>query len=662
MLTSTFQAARLILITAAMVTLPSFLEGCSHPEKSVTLFEDVTSNSGLESYHGMTFGAYWGDFDGDGLPDLYVTNHLNKTGAKLFRNLGHGHFADVTDKFFSPQDLDGDKHGAMWADFNNDGREDLVQLRGAKAGIGSEPKRLFLNTGSKFVNVAEKMGVSNPWGRSRMPLWYDFNNDGLLDLFQGAESRLDDRTPPFTFIQKNGKFIESEALKFKERGPILCVDTVLKSDMHRELICRIVSPDRASRIFDTATIPARELPDLLPQTAYEDIAAADFDNDGRIDLFLARKNPAGAVAYGRLGSKEFIADLMIDQADVDKPTGFAFRSSGKLTYRVFPAWGGGLTADQIRYGKQGIQPGNFTFALSAKTPGVEGTPINSPGKQSGVYVGMTSPDKWDVQVTVPHEAVTGNNKTKYREIQIRVTSSEPIEDFETIGAPLKHEEAPARLFMNRDGKLVEEGDKRGVNARLVSAVNVVAGDFNNDMHVDLFVVVSDEIGKKENLLLLNRGDGHFDVVSNAGGAAGSLTGVGDSVTTVDYDRDGFLDLLITTGGSMGRSEGLPSDGGAYHLYHNIGNGNHWIEIDLEGTKSNRDGIGALVNVVAGGVTQVRVQDGGLHRRGQNFQRLHFGLAKYTQIDKLTVHWPSGVVQELRGVKADQILRIKEPGP
>jgi hypothetical protein len=139
-----------------------------------------------------------------------------------------------------------------------------------------------------------------------------------------------------------------------------------------------------------------------------------------------------------------------------------------------------------------------------------------------------------------------------------------------------------------------------------------------------------------------------------------MAGVGDSVTAVDFDGDGFLDLFVATGGSMGRSEGPPSEGGTYQLYHNIGNGNHWIEIDLEGTSSNRDGIGARVYVTAGGVTQMRIQDGGVHNRGQNFQRLHFGLAKQTQIEKILVYWPSGTIQELSKVAADQIVRIKEP--
>ena len=65
----------------------------------------------------------------------------------------------------------------------------------------------------------------------------------------------------------------------------------------------------------------------------------------------------------------------------------------------------------------------------------------------------------------------------------------------------------------------------------------------------------------------------------------------------------------------------------------------------------------MVRVTAGGVTQMRVQDGGVHHRGQNHARLHFGLAKNAQVDKITVHWPSGAVQEAdRACKANQVLR------
>ena len=631
----------------------ALLASCSDHEKAVTLFEDVTPSSGLEAYVGMTHGAAWGDFDGDGLPDLYVTNHLNQ--AQLFRNMGKGRFADVSQEFFAPGDLGGDKHGAAWADFDNDGRQDLVQLTGAKQGVGAEPKRLFLNQGTKFEDMAVALGAVNPEGRTRMPLWFDFNRDGRLDLFHGAEARFDDKTPPFAFVQQAGKFLASDAMKFVARTTPFCIATELTGDAHPEILCRISGKNRTTQIFDLAALPARDL-DLLPPTAFEDIAAADFDNDGRIDLYLARKNPPGAVAFGQPGNKEIIVDVVISEENATQAVGFTFRSKGRLSLNVKaenPS--DALTPERIYLGRQAKHPSGFTFDVS---PDIGGLPPSEPGKQAGVYVGFTAPDQWEVRFTAARDALAKANP-KYQQIAMRVSSTEAISKLKAIGNTTKAEEAPARLFMNRAGKLLEESDKRGVNKRLVAGMNVVAGDFNNDMYVDLFVLASGDIGSQENLLLLNRGDGHFDVVRAAGGAAGNHVGVGDSVTTVDFDGDGFLDLFVANGGSMGRSLGLPSDRGGYRLYRNVGNGNHWLELDLQGAASNRDGIGAIVRVSAGGVTQIRVQDGGVHHRSQNHQRLHFGLAKNNQIDKITVHWPSGTVQELSGVKADQILRIKE---
>jgi hypothetical protein len=649
-----------VLVGAAWAAILSLPTGCSNREKSVKVFEDVTLTSGLGEYVGMTHGVAWGDFDGDGLPDLYVTNHLNE--AKLFRNLGKGRFADVTREFFAAGDMGGDKHGAAWADFDNDGRLDLVQLTGAKVGVGSEPKRLFLNRGTKFEEVAESAGVSNPYGRTRMPLWLDLDRDGRLDLFQGAEIRFDDRLPPFAFLQQGSRFAEApDALKFASKSVPFCVVTELNNKVHPELVCRVAGKgiNRTAQVFDTSTLPAREL-DLLPVTAFEDIAAGDFDNDGSIDLFLARKNPPGSVAFGRPGSNEIIADVLINEADVGKPVGFSFHSAGRASFRVasvHPA--GALTAERVHIGQQGWHPDGLSFPLSPETAKVVGTAAYQPGAQAGLYVGLTSPDKWQVFVSGARDTASVG-KAKYHQIAVKIISTEPIMELAATGEPTKAEEAPQRLLMNRGGKLVEEGDKRGVNKNTIAAVNVVAGDFNNDMHLDLFVLASGDVGRQENLLLLNRGDGHFDTVLMAGGAAGPRTGVGDSVTTVDFDGDGFLDLLVATGGSMGRSLGMPSEGGAYYLYRNVGNANHWLEIDLEGTVSNRDGIGARVNVMAGGVTQVRVQDGGVHHRGQNHSRLHFGLGKNTRVEKISIQWPSGMVQELSSVGADQRMRIKEP--
>ncbi len=651
---STPAARSMGLILAVVVALAT---GCSEPEKSLDVFEDVTRSSGLGDYVGMTYGATWGDFDGDGRADLYLTNHLNP--ARLYRNLGAGRFEDVTAAVFAHDDTLADKHGSAWADFDNDGRQDLVQLTGAVRGVGEEPKLLFHNRGDTLVNVAGRLGVSNLDGRTRMPLWVDLDHDGRLDLIHGADTRLDDKTPPFVYMQGERGFSAAQIPAFDSRTVPFCTLADLTGNNQPELLCRIVGKTRTAQIFDLSARPPRDL-ELLPATAFEDVAAADFDNDGQIDLFLVRKNPPGPIAIGRPSDKAFVADVWTTRSNADQPMGFSFRSQGKLKLSVASGNPNDVfSTERIYLGPHGTHPGGMTFELSPATPGIAGMAPNVPGEKAGVYIGFTAPDKWDVRITAAADVLAAGT-LKDQEIQLRVTGTKPVTKLEVIGQTTA-EEAPARLFMNRGGKLVEEGDERGVNKRLVAGMNVVAGDFDNDMDVDLFVLASGGIGQQENLLLLNDGKGYFSVVKTAGGAGGSLNGVGDSVTRVDFDGDGFLDLLIANGGSMGRSLGLPSDDGGYQLFRNRGNGNHWLQIDLEGARSNRDGVGAVVRVTTGGVSQIRQQDGGMHHRGQNHSRLHFGLAKHARIDKITVHWPSGLVQELLDVKADQILHVKEPG-
>lgn len=643
-----------MLSTALLVALP-FMGGCSPSEKSLTVFEDITAQSGLATYEGMTHGVAWGDYDGDGRADVYVTNHLGQ--AMLFRNLGGGRLANVTTEVINPNDLGGDKHGAAWADFNNDGRLDLAQLTGAIQGVGVEPKRLFVNEGDKLVERAVELGVDNPPGRTRMPLWLDIDQDGKLDLFQGAEARLDELTPPFVFAQQDGRFVDATP-RFKpdSRSAPFCVLTALNDDHHPEIVCRLMGKDRPLQVFDTRTSPARTL-DLLPNTAFEDVVAGDFDNDGKVDLFMARKNPGGRVALARAGEGALTAQIELTLQNAREPTAFRFDTAGALKVTLAGQHTGDLVPADVKLGEQATRPATLEFELAADA--VHGLPKPPGGDRPAVLIGSPRPGHWQVEFHAQPEVFGGKSKPRY--LSIRIASTAPIKDIEALGDAAKDETAPQRLFMNRGGKLVEESDKRGVNALPIAATNAVAGDFDNDMDLDIFVLGSGDAGKTANLLLLNNGKGTFEVVRHAGGASGSLLGVGDSATTADVDGDGFLDLLTASGGSMGRSLGLPSENGRYQLFRNVGNANQWIMIDLEGTRSNRDGIGAVVRVIAGNVTQMRVQDGGVHERGQNHSRLHFGLAKHAQVAKITVQWPSGVVQEVRAVKANQVLRIKEPG-
>ena len=102
--------------------------------------------------------------------------------------------------------------------------------------------------------------------------------------------------------------------------------------------------------------------------------------------------------------------------------------------------------------------------------------------------------------------------------------------------------------------------------------------------------------------------------------------------------------------------------GPDQLLRNISHGNNWLQIDLEGTVSNRDGIGArLFATTPDGKTQLRENGGGIHWAQQDQKRIHFGLAQNQKVSELAIHWPSGIVQRLTDVPVNQVLHVVEDG-
>jgi hypothetical protein len=91
-----------------------------------------------------------------------------------------------------------------------------------------------------------------------------------------------------------------------------------------------------------------------------------------------------------------------------------------------------------------------------------------------------------------------------------------------------------------------------------------------------------------------------------------------------------------------------------------GNLNNWLKLQLIGTKSNRDGIGARIKIVSGGLTQIREIQSGASYVSESDRRLILGLGKNTQAELVEIKWPSGIVQTLKNVKANQFLKITEP--
>lgn len=154
---------------------------------------------------------------------------------------------------------------------------------------------------------------------------------------------------------------------------------------------------------------------------------------------------------------------------------------------------------------------------------------------------------------------------------------------------------------------------------------------------------------ERNRVLLNRQDGRYVDVSHLTGGA-DLDSDSRGVVAGDFDNDGRTDIIVRSSG-----------GGAVRLFMNrTSQPGNWITVRLQGTKSNRQGLGARVEVVVGESTYSRELYPHNGFEGQGAPLLSFGLGTHEQIDRLTVHWPSGAVQELTGVATNQLLEVTEP--
>jgi len=265
---------------------------------------------------------------------------------------------------------------------------------------------------------------------------------------------------------------------------------------------------------------------------------------------------------------------------------------------------------------------------------------------------------------------------------------------------------------NGDGTFKEVGFASGLALNALGAeqgcMGVTLGDYDHDGLLDVFVTNFED---EYNVLYRGLGKGAFaDVSYESGLAAVSLPYVGWGTKFFDYDNDGWADLLVVNGHAYPQREryrqrmllfrnnrdrtfadmtdrsGVPLlearvsrgaafgdvdgdgdvdvvvgdlDGAPVLLRNDGGNANNAVTVDLVGSKSNRDGIGARVKVVAGDLVQTdEVRSGGGYLSQSDF-RLHFGIEKRTRVDLVEVRWPSGTVDKVANVAAGAVVTIQE---
>jgi len=183
-------------------------------------------------------------------------------------------------------------------------------------------------------------------------------------------------------------------------------------------------------------------------------------------------------------------------------------------------------------------------------------------------------------------------------------------------------------------------------------------DYDNDGWLDLFVAdghIEDQIEHVQKRvsyaepphLFRNLGNGKFEEVTAKVGAAFSAPKVARGAAFADINNDGALDILVMT------------NGGRAHLYRNEGGTNQSLRVKLMGTKSNRDGIGAVVRVSAGSDKQWLMMKSGSSYCSQSELVLTFGLGSKMKADTVEIQWPSGQVDRLSNIDAGQTITVQE---
>jgi hypothetical protein len=273
------------------------------------------------------------------------------------------------------------------------------------------------------------------------------------------------------------------------------------------------------------------------------------------------------------------------------------------------------------------------------------------------------------------------------------------------------------LFHNKGNKFEEVAFEAGValteDGSFISGMGLDFRDFNNDGYPDIaFVALNNQTFP----LFQNTGKGDFREVTTATGMrepSRQMSGFGPAL--YDFDNDGWKDLFV----SRGHVESLDQPGQPVNqtntVFRNLGPGGkwqplteeagfnaappkrhrgcgfgdfdgdgrmdiavsalqgdaeiwmnrsqhsgHWLNISLQGTKSNRDGIGARIKVVSKSVTQYNHMTTSVCYASSSYGPVHFGLGQDARADSIEIHWPSGIVQSLQNIPADQVLKVTEP--
>ena len=499
--------------------------------------------------------------------------------------------------------------GVAFLDYNRDGYVDLFVVNGtmieSPPGTAEPVSHLYRNNGDgTFKDVTREAGLAySGWGQGACVA--DFDNDGYDDLF-------------VTYYGKNRLYHNNGNGTFTETAAHA---GVAGADGRWNSGC----------------------------------AFLDYDRDGKVDLFVANYVDLGPdfVNVPKPGSGEFCQYKGIPIAcgprGLPAAVNYLYHNNGDGTFSDVSARAG------IRNTEGHYALGVLTFDYD--NDGWPDIYVACDSAASILYHNQRDGTFHDVGVP----SGLAYNEDGEAQAGMGVAALDYDHDgFLDVVKTNFSDDSPNLYHNNGDGTFSDRVFQAGLGRlRNFLGWGVIAADFDNDGWSDIFMVnghltpeidtaKSDAAYRQRKLLYHNLRDGSFADVTLVSGP--DLAGLHSSrgAAAADLNNDGRLTVVVNE--LHEKPSLLAPDGPAP---------NHWIGVQLMGTKSNRDGIGARVEVESGALRQIdEVRSGGSYL-SQSDLRLHFGLGAATRADRVTVRWPSGTVDTVRGVPADRYIVMEE---
>jgi len=603
-----------------------------------------------------TFGVVFTDINGDERDDLIISNH-GWLRPSIYLNTGGG-FQDASFLLRLDREVM-DRHGITVVDIDNDGDRDLFIAAGGADGVGpGGTNHVFLNRLSEsgsfyFEDFTDRTDIAFKSMRSRSFIPLPGKSGRLIDLYLTAKIR-----PATTNI-----YFRNES---SPTGLRLIPDPTRElnqsvSSEGRDIFFdmdRDGDPDLIALLSERACFYRNENGRfVLEQSrlhAYDPVTCAavgDLNNDGYPDAVLGLRayssfsdNLSWSDREVHLVFNRANPDPGVERLDVD---GLDIRTDAMEAVIDFWDKPGILSDDPSHFyiGKNKINPASLWATISADQ--AEGPPILD---KQGTYIWYSSDNRtWHLRCKLGDSISSIRGKLNFSK-NINVESIW-VESF-------AHSRTSDRIFINRSGKdfmlqantpnLEHEQDTR----------SLVVYDFNNDGWQDIIGIRGNEAGDTNGnpFILINDESTGFKLQESDPFASGEDDIYQSDKLVVGFlDDDGRPDLFMTNG--FGR---MPGSRGPYKLFKNTSlNTNHYILLELSGVTSNRDAIGAQVELYSSGDTLLGYRElGAGYNIQQSTHRLHFGIGKYSGKVTARIRWPNGGVS-VREVPRDRLYRIRE---